>query len=295
MSIDTKTAAQSGASGPYPGRRGPSCPALAQEFNAILGFIEQLEEVDVTDIDPMVSVTPMRLSRRVRMGSPMATSLRSCAEKRARRARGVLCRAEGGGMSDLTKLTIAGARDALRKGEVPQASRSPRPALTPRSTAPTRLVPSSTRRPRLALERAKAADQRIAAGDAHRRCAGSPWASRICSAPRACRLRPDPKSLKDFCRPTKATVSGKLKDAGAVMLGKLNMDEFAMGSSNETSVYGNAVNPWRSEGSNADADARRVLGRLCQRGCRPICAWRPPAPTLAGRSASPPPSPALSG
>ncbi len=39
-------------------------PALAQEFNAILGFIEQLEEVDVTDVEPMVSVTPMRLRRR---------------------------------------------------------------------------------------------------------------------------------------------------------------------------------------------------------------------------------------
>ena len=39
-------------------------PALAQEFNAILGFIEQLSEVDVTGIDPMVSVTPMRLKRR---------------------------------------------------------------------------------------------------------------------------------------------------------------------------------------------------------------------------------------
>ena len=40
-------------------------PALAGEFNAILGFIEQMQEVDVTDVEPMVSVTPMRLKRRV--------------------------------------------------------------------------------------------------------------------------------------------------------------------------------------------------------------------------------------
>ena len=47
-----------------------------------------------------------------------------------------------------------------------------------------------------------------------------------------------------------STVTSKLFDAGAVMLGKLNMDEFAMGSSNETSCYGNVVNPWQRKGSN---------------------------------------------
>ena len=56
--------------------------------------------------------------------------------------------------------------------------------------------------------------------------------------------------LEGFKPEYESTVSQNLADAGAVMLGKLNMDEFAMGSSNETSVYGNAVNPWRREGAD---------------------------------------------
>ena len=58
--------------------------------------------------------------------------------------------------------------------------------------------------------------------------------------------------LEGFKPEYESTVSQQLQDAGAVMLGKLNMDEFAMGSSNETSVYGNAVSPWRREGSDAE-------------------------------------------
>jgi aspartyl-tRNA(Asn)/glutamyl-tRNA(Gln) amidotransferase subunit A len=59
------------------------------------------------------------------------------------------------------------------------------------------------------------------------------------------------KILEGFRPEYESTVSAQLRDAGAVMLGKLNMDEFAMGSSNETSVYGNAVNPWRAGNSDA--------------------------------------------
>jgi aspartyl-tRNA(Asn)/glutamyl-tRNA(Gln) amidotransferase subunit A len=58
--------------------------------------------------------------------------------------------------------------------------------------------------------------------------------------------------LKGFRPEYESTVTTQLFGAGAVMLGKLNMDEFAMGSSNETSCYGNAVNPWRREGSNVE-------------------------------------------
>ena len=57
--------------------------------------------------------------------------------------------------------------------------------------------------------------------------------------------------LEGFRPQYESTVSGQLRDAGAVMLGKLNMDEFAMGSSNETSVYGNDINPWRAGNSDA--------------------------------------------
>jgi len=63
MSIDTETAAKVAKLARIR-VEDDALPALAQEFNAILGFIEQLEEVDVDGVEPMVSVTPMRLKRR---------------------------------------------------------------------------------------------------------------------------------------------------------------------------------------------------------------------------------------
>lgn len=63
MSIDTQTAARVAKLARIK-VEDDALPALAQEFNAILGFIEQLEEVDVDGVEPMVSVTPMRLKRR---------------------------------------------------------------------------------------------------------------------------------------------------------------------------------------------------------------------------------------
>ena len=58
--------------------------------------------------------------------------------------------------------------------------------------------------------------------------------------------------LEGFVPEYESTVSQKLWDAGAGMLGKLNMDQFAMGSSNETSCFGNVASPWRTAGGNAD-------------------------------------------
>ena len=58
--------------------------------------------------------------------------------------------------------------------------------------------------------------------------------------------------LGNFVPPYESTVSQKLWDAGAGMLGKLNLDQFAMGSSNETSYFGNVISPWqRNDGGNA--------------------------------------------
>ena len=79
------------------------------------------------------------------------------------------------------------------------------------------------------------------------------------------------KILGNFVPPYESTVTANLWRDGAVMLGKLNMDEFAMGSSNETSYYGPVVNPWRSKGSNAPlvpggssgGSATAVAARLC--------------------------------
>src|SRR4029453_3820695 len=77
--------------------------------------------------------------------------------------------------------------------------------------------------------------------------------------------------LEGFVPEYESTVSQKLWDAGAGMLGKLNMDQFAMGSSNETSYFGNVVSPWRKQGSNASlapggssgGSSSAVSARLC--------------------------------
>jgi len=75
--------------------------------------------------------------------------------------------------------------------------------------------------------------------------------------------------LEGFRPEYESTVSAQLRDAGAVMLGKLNMDEFAMGSSNETSVYGNAINPWKVDardltpGGSSGGSAAAVAADLC--------------------------------
>jgi aspartyl-tRNA(Asn)/glutamyl-tRNA(Gln) amidotransferase subunit A len=75
--------------------------------------------------------------------------------------------------------------------------------------------------------------------------------------------------LEGFLPEYESTVSGNLLGSGAVMLGKLNMDEFAMGSSNETSVYGNAINPWKVDerdltpGGSSGGSAAAVAADLC--------------------------------
>src|SRR3546814_1638891 len=78
--------------------------------------------------------------------------------------------------------------------------------------------------------------------------------------------------LEGFVPRYESTVSAKLWDAGAGMLGKLNLDQFAMGSSNETSYFGNVISPWRrADGSNADlapggssgGSSTAISARLC--------------------------------
>ena len=142
-------------------------PALAQEFNTILGFIEQLNEVDVEGVEPMTSVTPQRLKRRddvVTAGDQQA----GCCRTRPTRAR-VLCRAEGGRMTgDLNAMTIAEARDALRRGEVTSVDLTE--ACLSAADAAGALNAFVHPTPDLARDQARAADARIAAGDAPAMC-----------------------------------------------------------------------------------------------------------------------------
>jgi len=103
--------------------------------------------------------------------------------------------------------------------------------------------------PDKALDDAKRADARIASGAA-RPLEGAPLGIKDLFCTEGVRTTAGSKILENF-RPTyESTVSANLWRDGAVMLGKLNLDEFAMGSSNETSALGPVVNPWRSRGSN---------------------------------------------
>ena len=112
-----------------------------------------------------------------------------------------------------------------------------------------------TTTPDLALAQAQAADARIAAGEATP-LTGIPLAMKDLFCTAGVRTTAASKILEPFIPPYESTVSGKLKTAGAVMLGKANLDEFAMGSSNITSGYGPVENPWKRTGS----DARLVPG-----------------------------------
>jgi len=151
-------------------------------------------------------------------------------------------------MSDLTKLTIAQARDALSRGETTSVALTE--ACLSAIDAADALGAFVHKTPEIALERAAAADQRIKAGDAPDMC-GIPVGIKDLFCTEGVASQAASKILEGFRPQYESTVSGQLRDAGAVMLGKLNMDEFAMGSSNETSVYGNAVNPWRAGNSDA--------------------------------------------
>jgi aspartyl-tRNA(Asn)/glutamyl-tRNA(Gln) amidotransferase subunit A len=95
----------------------------------------------------------------------------------------------------------------------------------------------------LALQAAKAADDRIAKGDATL-LTGIPIAQKDIFCTQGVKTTCGSKMLDNFIAPYNATVVEKFNQAGSVMLGKLNMDEFAMGSSNETSYYGAVRNPW---------------------------------------------------
>lgn len=152
-------------------------------------------------------------------------------------------------MGELNKLTIAAARDALRKGDTSSVELTS--ACLAEIDGAKALNAFVHHTPELAIEQATAADARIQEGDAPDMC-GIPLGIKDLFCTKGVPSQAASAILNGFKPEYESTVSQNLFDAGAVMLGKLNMDEFAMGSSNETSVYGNAVNPWRRADSDAD-------------------------------------------
>ena len=124
--------------------------------------------------------------------------------------------------------------------------------------------------PERALDDARAAQARIDAGDAPDIC-GMPLGVKDLFCVEGLPTQAASRILDGFVPPYESTVTAKLWEAGAVCLGKLNMDEFAMGSSNESSVYGPAVSPWRrageveplTPGGSSGGSAAAVAAGLC--------------------------------
>ena len=116
----------------------------------------------------------------------------------------------------------------------------------------------------LAMAQAKAADQQIASGDAGV-LTGVPMAQKDIFCTNGVKTSCASLMLDNFIAPYDATTVKKINDAGMVMLGKTNMDEFAMGSTNETSFYGDVKNPWdlqRVPGGSSGGSAAAVAARL---------------------------------
>ena len=149
-------------------------------------------------------------------------------------------------MTDLNKLTIAEARDKLRKKDI-SATELTQAFVDAIDAGNGALNAYVLPTPELALAQAKESDKRLKAGDA-RPLEGLPLGNKDLFCTRGVRTTACSKILGEFTPTYELTVGANLWNAGAVMLGKLNCDEFAMGSSNETSAFGPVVSPWRRKG-----------------------------------------------
>ncbi|CAH1649072.1 Glutamyl-tRNA(Gln) amidotransferase subunit A [Hyphomicrobiales bacterium] len=153
-------------------------------------------------------------------------------------------------MTDLTRLTLTEARDGL-KAKTFSATELTKAhiAAVEKARALNAYVLET---PEHALKQAAASDEKLAKGEA-RPLEGLPLGIKDLFATNGVRTTACSKILGNFVPAYESTVTSQLWRDGAVMLGKLNNDEFAMGSSNETSAFGNVVNPWRRKGSNVGA------------------------------------------
>ena len=172
-------------------------------------------------------------------------------------------------MSELTALTIAEARDKL-KAKAITATELTEAYISAIDSANETINAYVAVTPEKAREMAKASDARIAEGKAGA-LEGIPLGVKDLFATKGIHTQACSHILDGFKPEYESTVTANLWADGAVMLGKLNMDEFAMGSSNENSYYGAVKNPWRANGSDVDlvpggssgGSAAAVAAQLC--------------------------------
>jgi aspartyl-tRNA(Asn)/glutamyl-tRNA(Gln) amidotransferase subunit A len=171
-------------------------------------------------------------------------------------------------MIDLTSLTLVQARDALRKKEFSAAELAEAHLAAMEKARALNAFVLET--PERARAMAHASDERLARGEGGP-LEGVPLAIKDLFCTAGVRTTACSHILENFLPPYESTVTANLWRAGAVLLGKTNADEFAMGSSNETSYYGPVVSPWRRRGSQAKlvpggssgGSAAAVAARIC--------------------------------
>ncbi len=171
-------------------------------------------------------------------------------------------------MAELSKLTLVAARDGLRAKDFTAVEVTD--ACLGEIEAAGVLNAYSAVTADRARDQARAADARLAAGDAPDLC-GIPLGIKDLFCTEGAPSQAASNILDGFLPPYESTVTARLWERGAVMLGKLNMDEFAMGSSTETSVYGPTVSPWRragdetplTPGGSSGGSAAAVSADLC--------------------------------
>ena len=173
-------------------------------------------------------------------------------------------------MTDLTDLGIAGIRDGVRDGSF--SARDVADAFIVKVSQAKALNAFLVETPEHAIAAATAADTARAAGATLKPLAGVPIGMKDLFCTKGVTTTAASHILEGFTPTYESTVSQNLWDAGAGMLGKLNMDQFAMGSSNETSAFGNVISPWkRNDGGNASlapggssgGSSSAVAARLC--------------------------------
>jgi len=168
-------------------------------------------------------------------------------------------------MTDLTKLTLSDALDGMSKGDFSSVELTD--AHIEACTQAKGLNAFITDTHDLAREQAKASDARRAKGEVGK-LEGAPLAVKDLFCTEGVKTCAGSKILGDFTPTYESSVTANMKADGMVMLGKLNLDEFAMGSSNETSAYGPVINPWRKgedlvPGGSSGGSAAAVAADIC--------------------------------